>query len=211
MVKKPLPLMARSRLLPVLSMLPWLNCCAISDTDTPLPTAVALTPCWVAANSSENSVRESLKPTVPTLARLFAVTDRSCEAASRPVRAILKDMRCSFEEESCDRVDSENADDAAERHRAVRRVHIERLGRRIQRHAVDRAGDQRIERLGAAAHVGAHRDRVGAGGRGRAVERRAVPAEIREPRGLRRDRERLDECAAGAGDGYRQARGCSRG
>src|SRR5580704_1515930 len=92
MVKKPLPLTARSRLLPVESMLPWVNCCETSDTDTPLPTAVELTPCWLAENRSENSVVEDLNPVVSTLEILLAVTSKSCWAAFRPESAIPNDM-----------------------------------------------------------------------------------------------------------------------
>src|SRR6185312_10707323 len=95
---EPLSLMARSRLLPVVSMLPCANCWATSDTATPLPTAVALTPCWVEANRSANSAREPLKPTVATLARLFAVTESPSLAAFRPVRAMLNDIDRSPDE-----------------------------------------------------------------------------------------------------------------
>ncbi len=91
-MKKPLPLTARSSVLPVVSMLPWLNCWATSETVTPLPTAAAPTPCWLEENRSANSVREPLKPTVAELARLLEVTERSSLAAFNPVRAILKDM-----------------------------------------------------------------------------------------------------------------------
>src|SRR5580704_457231 len=92
-MKKPLPLTARSSEFPVVSMLPCENCWATSETATPLPTALAPTPCWLEENRSENSVREPLNPTVAAFARLLDVTDRSSLAAFRPVRAMLKDMR----------------------------------------------------------------------------------------------------------------------
>src|SRR5438105_15751127 len=78
-------------------MLPWVNCWATSETETPLPMAVALTPLWVEANRSPNSARDPLNPAVETLARLFAVTDRSWFAALSPVRAILNDIEISWE------------------------------------------------------------------------------------------------------------------
>ncbi|MCY1407805.1 hypothetical protein D9M71_231140 [compost metagenome] len=37
-MKKPFPLIARSRLLPVLVMFPWVNCWAMLWVTTPLPT-----------------------------------------------------------------------------------------------------------------------------------------------------------------------------
>src|SRR5256885_17117382 len=84
-----------SRLLPVVSMFPCVNCCATSLTDTPLPTEVRLTPRWVDANRSPNCARELLKPVDDTLARLLAVTFRSWLAALRPVRAMLKGIEIS--------------------------------------------------------------------------------------------------------------------
>src|SRR5690606_29767128 len=77
-------------------MLPWLNCCAMSETRTPLPVARVATPCGETANSSANSARDSLKPVVELLAMLFAVTLRSEEAAFRPLRARRKVMRFSL-------------------------------------------------------------------------------------------------------------------
>src|ERR1700745_4310506 len=102
-----------SSVLPVVWMLPWVNCWAISDTATPLP--VAMAPCWVEANRSPNSVREPLKPTVATLARLLEVTDRSSLAALRPVSAMLNDMGDLLLD----------VDHRAQRHGAVDRIELE--------------------------------------------------------------------------------------
>src|SRR5690606_35945340 len=77
-------------------MLPWLNCCAMSETRTPLPVASVATPCGETAKSSANSARDSLKPVVELLAMLLAVTLRSEEAAFRPLRARRKVMRFSL-------------------------------------------------------------------------------------------------------------------
>jgi hypothetical protein len=57
-VKKPSPLSARSRLLPVNSTLPALNCWRVSATRTPLPI------------TSANSMRPCLKPSVAALLML---------------------------------------------------------------------------------------------------------------------------------------------
>ena len=91
-MKKPLPLMARSRLRPVEVRLPWVNCCDTDWVITPLPTALRPVPSIEAAYRSANSVREDLKPVVPTLAMLLPVTFRSVLAAFKPLRAVLKDM-----------------------------------------------------------------------------------------------------------------------
>src|SRR4030095_14728048 len=86
-MKKPCPLSARSRLLSVKSMLPWVNCWATLETRTPLPIALLLTPCGETENSSANSAREFLKPVVAVLAMLLAVTVRSACAAFQPLNA----------------------------------------------------------------------------------------------------------------------------
>src|SRR5215472_9154911 len=156
-MKKPLPLTAMSSELPVVAMLPWPNCWAISDTATPLP--VAMAPCWVEANRSANSVREPLKPVVATLARLLEVTDRSSSAALSPVRAMLKDMESLLL----------NVDHGAQRHGPVDRVERESLSRRIDGDALHLAVDQRGERLGRTADRGADVERVLAGRRGAAA------------------------------------------
>src|SRR3546814_6874666 len=82
MVKNPCPLIARSRLLLVNSILPWPNCWATDESRTPLPMAIELTPEPVTENTSANSAREPLKPTELTLAMLLAVTSRSEEHTS---------------------------------------------------------------------------------------------------------------------------------
>src|SRR5215216_2386711 len=94
-MKKPCPLSARSRLLSVKSMLPWVNCCATLETRTPLPIALLLTPCGDTENSSANSAREPLKPDVAVLAMLLAVTVRSACAAFKPLKARRKVMEVS--------------------------------------------------------------------------------------------------------------------
>jgi hypothetical protein len=76
--KKPWPLSARSMLLLVVLMLPWVNCWDTAATFTPLPVALRLTPYGETANMSENSARDCLKPVVEELAMLLAVTFRSC-------------------------------------------------------------------------------------------------------------------------------------
>src|SRR4030095_12386837 len=89
-MKKPWPLTARSRLLSVKSMLPWVNCWATLETRTPLPIALLLTPCGETEDSSANSARELLKPVVAVLAMLLAVTVRSACAAFKPLKARRK-------------------------------------------------------------------------------------------------------------------------
>ena len=88
-VKKPSPLRAKSRLLLVVSTLPAVNCWATLVSRTPLPTWLELRLGPAALNSSANCAREPLKPVVPVLAMLLAVTSRSFEAAFRPLSAML--------------------------------------------------------------------------------------------------------------------------
>src|SRR5450432_637593 len=90
-VKKPSPLMARSRFEPEVLILPWVNCCAVVASRTPSPTAEVLRFTAPAANTSANSARDSLKPTVSAFATLFAVTSKSELAAVNPDNAILKE------------------------------------------------------------------------------------------------------------------------
>src|SRR5690606_32546342 len=90
--KKPLPLMARSRLLPVWLMLPWVNCWAMAAVRTPAPATLPPVPRMEAEYTSANSAREALKPVVATLAMLLPVTARSLLAAARPLSATLNDM-----------------------------------------------------------------------------------------------------------------------
>ena len=89
-VKKPSPLMAKSRLLLVVSTLPAVNCWATLVSRTPLPVWLELRLGPAALNNSANCAREPLKPVVAVLAMLLAVTSRSFEAALRPLRAMLK-------------------------------------------------------------------------------------------------------------------------
>src|SRR5258706_15695673 len=110
-MKKPWPLMARSRVLLVGSMLPWVNCCATLEIFTPAPFWVWLTPCGDTANSSANSERDCLKPVVLELAILLAVTFRSLCAALMPLSAMPNDMGSSW-------VNSDDLLDVAKRDRA---------------------------------------------------------------------------------------------
>ena len=89
-VKNPSPLIARSRFDEVVLMLPWVNCCAVDASRTPSPTAEVFRFTAPAANTSANSAREPLKPTVSALATLLAVTSKSELAAVNPDNAILK-------------------------------------------------------------------------------------------------------------------------
>src|SRR5579862_2482473 len=192
-------------------MLPCPNCCATSDTATPLPTAVALTPSCVAANRSANSAREPLKPTVATLARLFSVTDRSWLAALRPARAILNDMGDGSLENEVAAGCLLHAHDRSQGDNAVAGVQVQRLGTRIDGDAGDFAGDQGTDALTRAAHGGIDGDAVLAGGCGRAGGGGAVPAESGEAGGLRRNHEGLNGVAAGVADRDREAGGTAGG
>src|SRR5690242_5839979 len=176
MVKKPSPLMAKSRLLPVFSTLPAPNCCATSARRTPLPMAVAERLRPAELNSSANSAREPLKPVVPVLAMLLAVTSRSLDAAFRPLSAILKaigvsPVRVWFPVDGCGSVD---ARDLAQQH-AAEAVHVQvgAVGAG-HAHAGDLAGD-----------VGGYRgvshlrgQAIGARGQRLAVAAGAVPVEV---------------------------------
>src|SRR5689334_13594933 len=139
-MKKPLPLIARSRLLSEKSMLPWVNCCETFATFTPLPMAVALTPCCEDANRSANSAREPLKPVVATLAMLFAVTVRSDWAALRPESARRKGILVLLLEEV--RYALQDAADVREGHGACGGIQCERAARRVDRDAAYFAHEQ---------------------------------------------------------------------
>ncbi len=89
MTKKPLPSIARSRLLFVNEIVPWLNCCATFASFTPLPISFEPVPSSDDAYTSENSARDALKPTVLALAMLLPVTLSSAEAALSPLSAVL--------------------------------------------------------------------------------------------------------------------------
>jgi len=61
------------------------------DIATPLPMFCAPT-----AKTSANSARDALKPVVLALAMLLAVTERSDDAALRPLKATANGMACSL-------------------------------------------------------------------------------------------------------------------
>src|SRR6185437_5283180 len=191
--------MARSRLFSVVSVLLWANCCATSETATPLPTAGALTPCGVEANRSANSAREPLKPVVATFARLLAVTERSWLAALSPVRAILKDMKISLELNSRRVPALQDRDDGAQRYRAAVGQEVDSLGGRVERDALYLADHHRVDRLGRAVHRGIDLYLIGSGG-GRAGGRLAVPAELRQSARLGCDVEIRHRRAGGIAD-----------
>src|SRR5450432_1735204 len=90
-VKKPSPLMDRSRFEAVVVMLPCVNCCAVAASRTPSPIEEVLRFTAPAAYTSANSARDCLKPMVFALATLLAVTSRSELAAVNPDKAILKE------------------------------------------------------------------------------------------------------------------------
>src|SRR5690348_383818 len=165
MVKKPSPLRAKSRLLLVVSTLPAVNCCATLVSRTPLPTWLELKLGPAELNSSANSAREPLKPVVPVLAMLLAVTSRSLDAAFRPLSAILKaigvsPVRVWVPVDGCGSVD---ARDLAQQH-AAEAVHVQvgAVGAG-HAHAGDLAGDvgghRGVADLGAQA-VDARRQRM---------------------------------------------------
>ena len=66
---------------------PCENSCVTDDIATPLPMLCAPT-----ANTSANSERDALKPVVFALAMLLAVTERSDDAAFRPLKATANGM-----------------------------------------------------------------------------------------------------------------------
>src|SRR5262245_41762246 len=156
-MKKPCPLSARSRLLSVKSMLPCVNCCATLVTRTPLPIALLLTPCGDTENSSANSAREPLKPLVAVLAMLLAVTVRSACAAFKPLKARRKVMEVS------DCVALHDLAHVAER-AGAEIVGVQDQSGRVDRHAVDPAREQHLQRSGLAGGAGNRFDLVVAGG-----------------------------------------------
>ena len=85
-MKKPLPLMATSRLLPVMFRLPWVNCWATLAVSTPMPALEPPADPMAEATISANSAREALNPTVLELAMLWPITSRFLLAAFRPER-----------------------------------------------------------------------------------------------------------------------------
>src|SRR5690348_7541291 len=197
-MKNPEPLRARSRLFAVEVMFPWPNCCATSETCTPLPTAVCETPSWVCANRLSNSARDSLKPVVLTLARLFEVTLRSVLAALMPERARSNDMGTGS---------SVHLDDVAQRQRSGIGIQGKGLCARVDGHAIDRALQIRGDRgRGAASHCG-RGEGIRAGRRRGARIRGAVPGEIREAGGLRRDLKGAHELSGRIGHLDRDAGG----
>src|SRR5665213_93363 len=153
-------------------MSPCENCCSTCCSCTPLPIWVLLTPCGETANNSAKSEFEDLKPVVAELAMLFAVTFRLLCAASRPLSAIPKDMSSAPCEKSVDLLDR------TERNRAqLRRVESGAGTSGAERHARDRAIEQRGGRLGGTADFGGRRHAIGPAGCGLAIAGSAVPAE----------------------------------
>ena len=86
--KKPSPVIARSREFAENSMLPWLNSCTTSLSDTPAPTTDEAFWSGDVAKISPKSAVERLKPEVPAFAILFEVTASSVVAALRPVSEV---------------------------------------------------------------------------------------------------------------------------
>src|SRR5580692_8999892 len=149
-VKKPSPLIARSRFEPVVLMLPCVNCWAVEESRTPSPIAEVFKFTAPAANTSANSARDCLNPTVFALATLLAVTSRSELAAVNPDNAMLNAAMCVLLKELVG-----NLLDAAERHAANPR-HVQRQSRRSGAHAdaLDRAVDQGGRRRAAGSGAG---------------------------------------------------------
>src|SRR6188768_4022244 len=200
----PEPLIARSRLESVNSMLPWANCCETAATRTPLPVALLDTPCSDTANRSANSAREPLKPLVDVFAMLLAVTLRSVWAALRPDRAIRKGMGCLLGnslfglQHALDCAHGDFAERVGVEHeRAV--VGIERDAR----HLGCNAGGQGNVLV---THLGDDFDLVASGRRGGADVGAAVPGEAAKAC-TRVERLRLDERAGGIAHDELHARG----
>ena len=84
--------MARSKVLEEKLTLPWLNSWVTRLSDTPWPTVEDAFCNGDVAKISPKSVRERLKPMVPALAMLLAVTPNCAVAAFKPVSAVKKDM-----------------------------------------------------------------------------------------------------------------------
>ncbi|MDT4842979.1 hypothetical protein FQZ97_768950 [compost metagenome] len=82
--KKPLPLMARSRSLPVTVMLPCVKSCDTVATVTPMPLLAPPAALTELAYNSANSARELFMPTVLALAMLWPITSRLRLALFRP-------------------------------------------------------------------------------------------------------------------------------
>src|ERR1700679_944376 len=171
-VKKPLPLISMSRGVEASDMLsPWVNCCAAVTTCTPSPPVVVLRLTALDAYTSANSACESLKPMVFALAMLLEVTSKAVLAADSPDKAMLKlDMRVLLKELVGYLLN------AAIRHAAESRDVQGESGRaRAHGDAVHGSIDQRGDRGAAGDTRDLGAQCVGAGGRGRAAGRFAVP------------------------------------
>src|SRR5271169_107454 len=131
-------------------MLPCVNCWAVEASRTPSPIADVFRFTAPAANTSANSARDSLKPTVSALATLLAVTSKSELAAVNPDNAMLKAAIWLLLNELVG-----NLLDAAEWNAADPR-HVQRQSGRSRAHAdaLDRAVDQGCRRRAAGSGSG---------------------------------------------------------
>ena len=77
--------MAMSKELLVLVMLPCVNCWATLDNLVPIPICTAPPPVSELANTSANSARDCLNPTVLALATLLPITSSCFDDALRPL------------------------------------------------------------------------------------------------------------------------------
>ena len=84
--------MAMSKELLVLVILPWVNCCATVDNFVPIPICAEPVPVSELANTSANSARDCLNPTVLALETLLPITSNCFEAALRPLNPCWKLM-----------------------------------------------------------------------------------------------------------------------
>jgi hypothetical protein len=89
-VKKPSPLIARSRFEEVVVMLPWVNCCAVFARRTPSPTTEVLRFTAPAAYTSANSAREALEAGGVGVRDVVRRDVKVVLAAVNPDRAMLK-------------------------------------------------------------------------------------------------------------------------
>ena len=85
-LKNPPPLMAMSRVLLVVVMLPWVYCWKTDDSDVPMPTCDAPLPLRDAAYTSAKWPLDDLKPTVLLLATLLPTTSSALEDAFSPLK-----------------------------------------------------------------------------------------------------------------------------
>ena len=78
--------MARSRVLLVVEMLPWVNCWATLPMVAPIPTWVELPAASEAAKTSANCAPACLKPTVPELDTLLLIASSALDAIESPLK-----------------------------------------------------------------------------------------------------------------------------